>query len=232
MTTAALAPVPTADFGTRFSAFVIDGFLLFGAQWVMFIVLSRQLQAVGMTSTEPCVAGGVALCEGPSAALWALLLLVLVGSTIGYHAVFEGRFGATPGKRWMGLAVTDQDGAGPIGMTAGAARSVVRQSFWLSLLFLFDASPLSLGLPAALFVLLPIVTLSVFVIGAFNQNGLAGHDIIAQTMVVRTDQVTVRPVTGRQASEPAAPVQKPVAHVPPPPSGANDATPNDSEDTA
>ena len=190
----------------------------------MFIVLARQFQAAGLTSTEPCVADGVALCEGPSAALWALLLVVLAGSTIAYHAVFEGRYGATPGKRWMGLAVTDDSGAGPIGMTAGVLRAVVRQSFWLSLLFLFDASPLSLGLPAALFVLVPIVTLSVFVVGAFSQNGLAGHDIIAKTMVVRTDQVTVRPVP--------VPAPKQVAHVHPPTSGANDAAPEDSEDPA
>lgn len=222
MTTPSSAPVSTADFGTRFSAFVIDGLLLVSVQWIAFIVLSRQLQAVGLTSTSPCSEGSAALCEGPSTALWALLLVLLVGSTLAYHAVFEGRYGATPGKRWMGLAVTNLDGAGPVGMTAGLLRAVVRQSFWLSLLFLFEASPLSLGLPAPLFVLVPIVTLSVFIIGAFSPNGLAGHDLIAKTMVVRSDQVTVRPTS----------VKSHVAHVPPAAADANLPTPKDSEDSA
>jgi len=81
-------------------------------------------------------------------------------------------------------------------------------------------------LPAALFAFLPIATLSVFVIGAYSQNGLAGHDLIAKTIVVRTDQVPVRPSPTDPLIE-----RPPVAHVPPPPSGANAATPEDSEDT-
>jgi len=185
--------MPTADFGTRFSAFAIDALLLFSGQWVIYIALSRQLQAVGLTSTEPCVPDAVALCEGPSTLLWALLLVFLVVSTIGYHAVFEGVYGATPGKRWMGLAVVDQARTSPIGLSAGILRSLVRQSFWLSLLFVFDASPLALGLPAVLFVGLPALTLGAFVWGAFSADGRAGHDLVAKTLVVRADQVVVRP---------------------------------------
>jgi uncharacterized RDD family membrane protein YckC len=192
MTTASSAPVSAADFGSRFSAFVVDALLLFSAQWIIFIVLSRQLQAVGFTSTEPCAAMGATMCEGPSTALWALLLLVFVATSTGYHAVFEGRYGATPGKRWMGLTVTDNNGAGPVGLTVALLRSVVRQLFWLSPLFLFEASPLFLGLPTAPFVLVPLLALGVFVLGAFRSDGLAGHDLAARTMVVRTDRMAVR----------------------------------------
>ena len=193
MTADTSAEMPTADFGTRFSAFMIDGMLLFAAQWIIFIVLSRQLQAVGLTSTESCVPDSVAQCEGPSTLLWALLLLFLVGSTIGYHAVFEGRFGATPGKQWMGLQVVDAQGRSPIGLTAGFLRSLVRQAFWISLLFVVDASPLSLGLPSVLFVALPLLALGVFVWGAMSADGRAVHDLVAATYVVRSDQVLIRP---------------------------------------
>ena len=183
--------MPTADFGTRFSAFVIDALLLFLGQWVIYIVLSRQLQAVGLTSTEPCVPDAVALCAGPSTLLWALLLTFLVVSTVGYHAVFEGVYGATPGKRWMGLAVVDHALTSPIGLSAGILRSLVRQAFWLSLLFVFDVSPLALGLPAVFFIGLPALALGGFVWGAFSADGRAVHDVVAKTSVVRTDQVSI-----------------------------------------
>jgi uncharacterized RDD family membrane protein YckC len=230
MTTASSAPVPAADFGTRFSAFVIDALLLFGAQWIIFIVVSRQLQAVGLTSTEPCVPTGVAMCEGPSAALWALLLLVFVATSIGYHAVFEGRYGATPGKRWMGLTVSDDNGAGPVGLAVALLRSVVRQLFWLSPLFLFEASPLSLDLPAALFVLVPLLTLGVFVLGAFRTDGRAGHDIAARTIVVRADRMAARQPPGRtdETTSKSTP-----AHVPPfSPASDDIVAPEDSEESA
>ncbi len=230
MTTASSAPVTAADFGTRFSAFVIDALLLFSAQWITIIVLSRQLQAVGLTSTEPCVPAGVAMCEGPSTALWALLLLVFVASSIGYHAVFEGHYGATPGKRWMGLTVTDNNGAGPVGLSVAGLRSVVRQLFWLSPLFLFEASPLSLGLPAALFVLVPLLTLGVFVLGAFRSDGLAGHDLAARTMVVRADRMTVGQPPAKTAETTSQSIS---AHMPPfsPPSD-DIVAPEDSEESA
>ena len=192
---------PAADFGTRFSAFMIDAVLLFSMQWVIFIVLSRQLQAAGLTATEQCDETTAALCEGPSTLLWAILLMFLLVSTVGYHAVFEGRYGATPGKRWMGLAVVSSTDQSPIGLSAGLLRSIVRQSFWLSLFFVLDVSPLSLGLPAVLFIALPLLMLVVFVIGAINPTGQAGHDLVAKTYVVHSDELKVPP----QAPEAQAP---------------------------
>ncbi len=193
MTTESSTTLSTADFGTRFSAFMVDAGLLFAAQWAIFIVMSRQLQAVGLTSTEPCAPNSVALCEGPSTLLWALLLILFVGSTVAYHAVFEGIYGTTPGKRWMRLAVVDRNGFAPIGLLAATLRSVVRQSFWLSLLFVFDVSPLGLGLPPVLFIGLPLLMLAVFVRGALHPDGLAIHDLVAKTQVVRADHARTWP---------------------------------------
>lgn len=192
MTTQAAAGPPTADFGTRFSAFMIDAALLFGVQWLVFLVLSRQLQAVGLTSTEPCVPDGVALCQGPSPVLWTILVVVFVASTVGYHAGFEGRYGATPGKKWMGLAVVDSHGVSPPAPTAALLRSLVRQSFWLSLLFVLDVSPFGLGLPPLLFLLVPLITLGDFVWGALHPDGLAVHDLVAATRVVRVEHMIPR----------------------------------------
>ena len=224
MTAASSAPVSAADFGTRFSAFVIDALILFCGQWIIFIVLSRQLQAIGMTSTEPCVAGGSVLCEGPNTALWTLLLVVYIVTTIGYHAVLEGRYGATPGKRVMGLRVTDPNGHAPVGLAAGTLRSVVRQLFWLTPLFLFEVSPLSLGLPSVLFVLVPALTLAVFVLGAFRIDGLAGHDLVAATVVVRADDSSTTPAPTRNSG--AKPTLAPVLST----TGDIDVAPEDSED--
>ena len=208
MTGSSSASLPTADFGTRFSAFMVDAAVLFAAQWLIFMVLSRQLQAVGMTTTEPCDAASTALCEGPSTLLWVLLTLFLLASTVAYHAVFEGLYGATPGKRWLGLAVVTPDGRSPVGLAAGTLRSVIRQSFWLALFFVLEPSPLSLGLPSILFIALPILTLGVFVLGAFSPNGRAGHDLVARTLVVRTDQVEVaRSTTTPQPK----PTRRPIA---------------------
>ena len=198
MSSSSPTEVVPADFGSRFSAFMIDASLLFVGQWMVFGVLSRQLQAVGLTKTAPCVADGVALCEGPSTALWVALFLVYLISVVGYHALFEGRFGATPGKRWMGLVVVDQDLSYPVGGTVGLLRARVRQSFWIVLLFVLEASPLALGLPALLVVILPLAALATFVRGALNSDGITFHDQLAGTQVVRKDQIP--PGASRQAT--------------------------------
>jgi len=187
MATSSSAAIPTADFGSRFSAFVIDAGILFGGQWIAIIVLSRQLQAVGLTESAPCEADAARMCEGPSSVLWFLLLLFLLVTTIGYHAFFEGRFGATPGKKWMGLRVSPVQGAGPLSATSAMLRSVIRQGFWLSLFFVFDASPLGLSLPPALFIIVPFAALGLVAYGAVAADGRGVHDHVAGTQVVRAD---------------------------------------------
>jgi len=177
-----------ADFGSRFSAFVIDAALLFAAQWTVVIVAARQLQAAGLSSANECgdpAAAVPRMCEGPSTVLWAFILMFLLVSTVGYHAFFEGHYGATPGKRLMGLRVARATGDEPIDLTVAALRSLVRQLFWLLPFFLFDVSPLSLGLPAILILLLPLGALAVFIRGAVHPDGRGVHDVVAGTKVVR-----------------------------------------------
>ena len=186
--------VPAAEFGSRFSAFMIDAAILFGAQWTIFIVLSRQLQAAGLTSTEPCVPNGVELCEGPSTPLWILLLAFLLLSTVGYHAFFEGRYGATPGKQWMNLVVVNDRDEWPISPVSALVRSVVRQAFWLVLFFVFDVSPFGVSLPAILFILLPVIAIGMLALGAIAPDSRAVHDHLAGTRVVRMDQASTRKV--------------------------------------
>jgi uncharacterized RDD family membrane protein YckC len=189
-----------ADFGTRFSAFVIDTALLFVAQWLVFIVASRQLQAVGMTKVEACGVDPTETCDGPSDLLWVFLIAILVVSTIGYYAWFEGVHGATPGKRWMGLAVTRTDGTSPIGLETGFVRAMVRQSFWLSLFFLLDVSPLSIVFPSALFVAIPLLAIGGVAFGAVNPSGRSLHDMAAMTQVVRADAVGQTSAASRPAA--------------------------------
>lgn len=184
-----------ADFGSRFSAFMIDALILFGAEWIVLFVLSRQLQAVGLSSADNCSADPTLLCEGPSTAAWVILLALMLAMTIGYHAVFEGLRGATPGKFWMGLTVRGADGSSPIGLARGATRSGVRQLFWLSLLLVLDVSPISLGVGPALFLVIPAIPLVGLLVAAVAPSGRGIHDLAASTVVVHADGRTtaVRP---------------------------------------
>lgn len=207
MTVAAPGDLPTADFGTRFSAFVIDAALLFVVQWLVFIVLSRQLQAAGMTSLETCGVDLSRTCDGPSDLLWVILISVLVVSTVGYYAWFEGVLGATPGKRWMGLAVATTEGVSPIGLRAGVVRALVRQSFWLSLLFLLDVSPLAIVFPSALFVAIPVLTIGGVAMGSVTPSGQSLHDMAAMSRVVRVDAARGHATVG----DPASNVDRPLS---------------------
>lgn len=226
MATPSSTGTPAAYFGNRFAAFMIDAGLLFALQWVGFMVLSRQLQAAGMTSTEPCVENGVALCQGPSTLLWAILVVFLVGTTIGYHAVFEGRFGATPGKRWMGIVVVDEADRTPPGHVAALTRSVVRQAFWLSLLFVLDVSPFGLGLPPVLVLALPLLTLIDFVVGAVRVDGIALHDRAARTRVIAAHAARSRPRRSSETDPPAADPPAGAASEPTDPSDPHDFEPS------
>ena len=175
-----------ADFGTRFSAFTIDAVILIGGLWIVFFVLSRQLQAMGLSETEPCSLESPVLCEGPSTPAWVVLTILVLVLLIGYHAFFEGLRGATPGKYWMGLRVVGTDGEMPIGLGPGIVRSIDRQLFWLSLFIVLDISPVSIDVPPAVFIGLPGACLASLALGAVLPSGRAGHDFVAGTVVVHT----------------------------------------------
>ena len=198
------AQMRPADFGSRFTAFVLDATLLFVVQWLVVVVVSRLLQAAGMVSVEPCGLGSPISCEGPNAALWTLLAVIVVVSTFGYHAWFDGVVGATPGKRVAGLRVvaTTEDGEGtshgdtePIGPGFGLVRAVFRQLPWLFVFFFVAGSPVAVDLPEVVwFGLLGVVVL-IYVVGALHPEGTALHDIVASSrVVVAATSTTVAPV--------------------------------------
>lgn len=184
-----LEPAGPALFGTRFAAWMIDACLLFGLQWIVVMVLSRQLQAAGMVSTEPCSLESPIMCEGPSTALWIILFALIVASTFGYHAWFDGALGATPGKRWMGLRVVDAgDVATPrpsaIGLGRGVVRSIARQGVWIWAFLFLAASPISVDVPSIIFFGVLGLSLLTFIVGAFAASGTSLHDLAANTAVV------------------------------------------------
>ncbi len=177
-------------FADRFTAWFIDALILFAAQWLLFIVLARQLQAVGMQTVENCGLADVTLqCRGPSTGAWTVLFIMWIGLTIGYHVWFDGRIGATPGKRFVGLRVRSNaaDTAGPLGFGASVARACIRQLPWLSLVLVLDVSPLSLNVGSVGVVAVPLVATFGLIMGAVLPSGSAAHDVIAGTTVVRAD---------------------------------------------
>ena len=175
-----------ADFGTRFSAWTIDAIGLFSVQWIVVIVMSRQLQAAGMVERAPCEVDAAFTCEGPSAALWALIAAFVVVSTFGYHTWFDGVAGASPGKRLMGLRVVDRNGddATPIGWARGVVRALVRQGVWIWTFLFLAASPIALDVPSPVFFGTLVLSLATFAWGAYAPNGIALHDHVAATSVV------------------------------------------------
>ena len=175
-----------ADFGTRFSAWMIDAVLLFGLQWIVVIVASRQLQAAGMVERAPCDVDPAFVCEGPSTALWVVLFAFVVVSTFGYHVWFDGMVGATPAKRWMGLRVVGRgaDDGAPIGWMRGLQRAVVRQGVWIWTFLFLAASPMAIDSPWPVYFVTFVLSVLTFVWGAFAPDGLALHDRVASTSVL------------------------------------------------
>ena len=181
--------VQPAIFGNRFAAWMIDACLLFGLQWVIVMVLSRQLQAAGLVSVEPCTLDSPIMCEGPNTVLWVILFAFIVVSTFGYHAWFDGALGATPGKRWMGLHVvdagdTDAPQPSPIGLGRGLVRSIARQGIWIWAFLFLAASPISVEVPSIVFFGALGLAMLTFIVGAFAPSGTSLHDLAADTAVI------------------------------------------------
>lgn len=199
MASAAPSSPTEVVFGTRFAAFMIDAVALFSAQWIAVIVLSRQLQAVGMTRTYECSVGADTVCEGPSTALWALLFTLVVASTYGYHAWFEGNRGATPGKQMVGIEVVDAADGGRIGVARGIVRAVVRQAPWLWAFLQLDVSPISIGGPPIVFFGLLGLSLLPLFLAAFSPAH-APHDLAANSAVRTVVPKSATPETRSSAS--------------------------------
>ncbi len=188
-------PPPTAIFGDRFVAFFVDFAILAAAQWLVFVIASRQLQAVGMTEVSVCdIDDPQRLCVGPSDALWAILFVFLVVSTLAYHAWGDGVAGRTIGKRLAGLSVVESGGSGTIGFARGLIRSVLRQLPWLALILFVEVSPISLSNSGLLVVVVPFLATAGWLIGALRQDGAALHDMVAGSRVVPDSRVDRDPL--------------------------------------
>jgi uncharacterized membrane protein SpoIIM required for sporulation/uncharacterized RDD family membrane protein YckC len=106
-----------ADLGSRFTAMVIDGVVLFGVG----LVLLLGLLALGVfaTATGGGAFGGAGVVVAAMVALWFLV-------SWGYRVYYEGfRDGQTIGKKAMRIRVV-QDGGFPVTFRAAAVRNLVR----------------------------------------------------------------------------------------------------------
>jgi uncharacterized RDD family membrane protein YckC len=97
----------------RFVAVLIDAGVFFVGAFVLALF-------TGGTYAESADGGGTAGFElgGGGFFLWMLLAL-------GYYVVLEGAWGATIGKRAVGIRVVSEDGE-PIGLGASFVRNILR----------------------------------------------------------------------------------------------------------
>ena len=150
--TAALAAATSeAGFGLRLVAGVIDLAIVSVVQALLLAPVARHWWARELPATPADV---------PYFPILASIAMVPIALVLGaaYYVVFWGMKGATPGKRMLGLAVTDEDGTTPIGISRATLRVLG-----------YCASFLLLGVG--------------FLMIAFG--GTALHDRIAGTRVVR-----------------------------------------------
>ena len=184
--------VELADYGERLGAFLLDFLFLIGANLVLFLLI----YFVGGESVGGKIAYSI------------ILFLSFILQNL-YFIYFELAWrGATPGKRIVGLRVTDRRG-GPLLQNAVITRNLLRtlEAFLPlgTLLSIGGAGGgvwgrLALALWLLLFALLPL----------FNRDRLRGGDLLAGTIVIAlprrrllADLVEVLPVadfTHRQLS--------------------------------
>ncbi|WP_017594124.1 RDD family protein [Nocardiopsis potens] len=115
----------SADLGRRFAARLIDCVIVQAVSMIALVPLLALLTVAGSALPDGPLSTGAGL--GSFAALFFLIWW-------GYEVLFLPRWGATPGKRVMGLRVVPLHGAGLLLSTRAAA---VRALFW--------AGPMLLG---------------------------------------------------------------------------------------
>lgn len=93
-----------AGFGPRFLAYLIDGVFL-----GMMNLLPGAVAAFAYMKIQSGAAAGI------FGVIMAVMVLVALIFSLGYHVYFVGSKGATPGKRIMKLKVAFPDGTWPIG---------------------------------------------------------------------------------------------------------------------
>ena len=167
----AALPLEYASIGRRFLAMIMDGVLL---NLLLAFPSATMMQSLGLAPQQGAMAATVAIL------FWCWL----------YFALFESsRFQATPGKRAMGIVVTDLAGRRiPLG------RASLRY-----------AGKLLSGL----------ILMLGFVMAIFSPRKQALHDRLAATLVLRAQPQAVRPPAGQSETAPTSrPAPLPAATCP------------------
>jgi uncharacterized RDD family membrane protein YckC len=173
-----------ADAGDRAAAFLVDAVLIVGAA-----------TALGLVTV---IAVGLGRDLGTAFAYVAVFLLRNF-----YFTWFESRWGASPGKRLLGLRVVDARG-GALTTEAVFARNLVREVEVFGPLTVLTA-PDSIwpGAPAWTLLLAGAWLLVLGALPLFNKDRLRMGDLIAGTLVVRLPRASLRHDLS-DAPEPAA----------------------------
>jgi uncharacterized RDD family membrane protein YckC len=151
--------LPPASYFTRFIAFLIDCAILFVPIIFIFSLggLLLELQGWWQGADKESMRQGWALLERN---FGRLILLMAIGFAWLYAAGLESsRWQATVGKQWMGMKVTDVQGE-RLGFLRATGRHAAKY---------LSALPCFLG----------------FIMALFSSRGLALHDRLAGTRVVR-----------------------------------------------
>jgi len=120
-----------------------------------------------------------------------------------YFAMFEGLTGATPGKRWLRLAVVRLGGVGPPGLAAASLRALVFLGLWTVMILAPEWLNYSLGM--AVGIPLGLVISALCLVGlalqlrrtTYGRRGL--HDWLSQTRVIQRPRPPHRPRLFSQA---------------------------------
>lgn len=164
-------PLTLGAAGDRAGAFVLDVVFMFGALFVLALILAD---------------GGI----------WAetlMLVLVFVLRSF-YFVIFETRWqGLTPGKRIIGIRVIDARG-GQLDAGAILARNLMRElEVWMPLTFLFAHDQMWPGAPGWAIALAGIWVFIAAFMPLFNKDRLRIGDMVAGTKVVVQPRTVLLP---------------------------------------
>jgi uncharacterized RDD family membrane protein YckC len=109
-----------AGFWARFGAVLLDGLIL-----SPFGIVGRIVLATGAKKVEICSFDSTRLCRVPTGgtwALWALITIAGLATSILYYGLMEGRTGQTVGKRALAVRVLDARTGTPIGVGRAIGR--------------------------------------------------------------------------------------------------------------
>ena len=159
------ASAERAGFGSRLLSAFIDGLVTGVPFWAITAILATQLpKREGIWFCER-TNGDIERCEPLTSGGQAILLISLGVMTLliaAYYAWFEGKRGATIGKRAAGIKVVDHRSGEPIGVARGVGRYFGR---------ILSAIPLFLG----------------FLWNIWDKDKQTWHDKMTNSAVVRNN---------------------------------------------